>query len=140
MIEALLVLLLLVFWLLIAPHRSFKDKYKSFIDDIVHTSGYVCPSFNLVERYTFGNSYTQFHNNKTPTIYILARDGQGRAYDEDTIKLAIIHEMSHVIYGGENHPKEFYDIERKLKDVAIHTNHLHGESQVDPMYPCVNSL
>jgi hypothetical protein len=142
MIEILLLILFFIASLLLMPFRtstSFSDMYRDMISDIVRRSNLQCPDFIIRERMTHGNSYTLFKSGSLPIIYILTTNQRRQRYSEDTIRLAIIHELAHIIYGGKEHPPEFVRVEALLRDTAIQRGYIRDSSYVDPSYPCVPS-
>ena len=58
-------------------------------------------------------------------------------FDKDTVLIAAIHELAHVIYDGNGHTYEFREIERELLDKALEKGMI-TKLLVNPSYPCSN--
>jgi hypothetical protein len=81
---------------------------------------------------TIGDSSKTY--NKTD-IYLCTNKRDGTPFDNETILIAAIHELAHVICDEEGHTPEFNRIERALLDEAKRRSYI-SRGRVDPLYPC----
>jgi hypothetical protein len=56
--------------------------------------------------------------------------------DANSMKIAAIHELAHVICDDIHHTKKFYEIENQLLQTALKCNLIHS-TLISPEYPCV---
>lgn len=117
-------------------------KYLKLIEYIIYSNGSFVGKFKFYDRSSYGSSYTitedHRHYSKSTKVYITVKDEDGNLYDDESIKLGIIHELSHIISDTREHTDEFYNIEKTLKDRAIVKGYLNSKARCDSSYPCIN--
>jgi hypothetical protein len=68
-------------------------------------------------------------------IHIRLRRDDGTYFDNETLLLVGIHELSHVISDDFNHGLDFVECYDKLKSSAIRLGMISSESLIDKRYP-----
>jgi hypothetical protein len=100
------------------------------------TAGYNLPDYDVVVK-SSGSSYTAFPIGRPPVVNIRAyHNNNNSMFDPDTIKLAFLHEIAHVLCPDCQHNHEFERIETHLLAVACRLYYLSSSSVVSEDYPC----
>lgn len=138
-----LLLLLLLLWAALAvssTRRYNLDQLRCALDTLATGAGYQLPNYRLVETPPGEVSRTEFRDGEPTTIYLCLRrrdtNGKITNYDSHTVKMAYIHELSHLLSPHQSHDALFYQIEGDLTKEAIRSGWLRGDAKVDSRYPC----
>lgn len=143
MIVELLIFVLVVWAIFItAGNRSRLSPVNKFVyldgigKQICRQCGYSYPRYSIVESQPLEGSSTIFKPGMHPIIRMCLVDRYGMRFDDDTICIAFIHELAHVLSTDEGHTDGFYEIEDELIGAAQILGYLSETSQVDSYYPC----
>lgn len=118
------------------------------VTDLAHTLADMADNVCRIARYQLpeygirimsdGNSHTSFVSDHRPIINLrVYRDN--RPYDDDTVKLAFLHEIAHILTPGHHHDQYFDRVHQRLMDAAVSLYYLLPTSAVHGSYPCQGS-
>ena len=92
------------------------------------------PDFDLVES---NQSKTVFVEGQVPIIHLCVRKPNGKPFDINTVMVALIHELTHLVHPDPGHGDRFNQIENSLLDKAERLGLISGADDIDPEYPCI---
>jgi predicted metal-dependent hydrolase len=116
------------------PPKWILDALNDLGDDVCNQLQIQIPDYHL--HHTTSNSHTIFRKRGVPQILLRMVDAQGRLFDTDTIYMAFLHELAHVILPHENHSDKFDKLEDILIDAARDLKYLSRNARVADDYPC----
>lgn len=96
-------------------------------------------NFHYRLLYSTNGTYTILEDGMEPTIMIQLERPDGSPYPMETLIIALIHELAHVISPSTEHDHPFDLIEGVLSDISYRLGYLNTDSTLDEMYPCVDS-
>lgn len=109
-------------------------KLADMADNVCRVACYNLPEYG-VRITTTGNSYTTFADNQHPIVNLRAYY-DNKLYDDDTLKLAFLHEIAHILCPDHHHDSYFTHVQQQLVNAAISLYYLSPNSVVDADYPC----
>jgi hypothetical protein len=104
--------------------------------ELCEKCGYPYPEYIIKMSGPGVGSSTAFRQGYKPIIYICFEDVNMIRFDDETITIAFIHELAHVLSPGEGHDENFMIVERNLTNAAIDMDYIDDDSQIDVRYPC----
>ena len=136
----LLIFLLLVLIIWIGFSISAKDKYIERDKELLYYME-ICSMLGVNDRKKYiikrsNETKTVFRRGNIPVIHLCIEDDRGIKFDEETVIIALIHEISHVLCNERGHTNKFYNIENEILSNAIKLRLITNESSVEENYPC----
>lgn len=116
------------------------DEYIDMIEDVICKSGYIIPQYNIINSNHKEGTYTVFKNGKLPTIHLCMINEKGIQYDDNTIKIALLHEIAHILCPNPKHDHPFDDIENTLLRKANELLYIDLDGYMDNYYPCKTEI
>lgn len=139
-------LLLLIFIIYIAfssglhTSRPILSMLEEIGRNVCEDIKYPTPQYVLKNSNPIDGSLTIFKHNTIPIIKICTTNANNTPFDRDTILIAFLHELTHVLLPDDrDHSPQFYDLEDTLLDSAMKLGYLGSTSQIDSCYPCKHS-
>jgi len=113
-----------------------ENHYDSMIDEVCNKSKFTTPRY-LIKESNFNNgTYTEFKANSIPVIHLCLIDRGGFKYDDNTIKMVVLHEIAHVLCTDEKHTELYNRIEESLIVSATELGWVNPNNMNDQYYPC----
>jgi hypothetical protein len=134
-----LLLLLMLFWFFFEFSRLPSSspisleifRLNGLLNAILSRTGF-STSFSLFPSHTitFTDNYER--------IYIVVTREDGSLFDRNTLNLAALHELVHVLTRSSDHNSHFEDVYTYLFDIAVNMKECDRDNDVDANYPCQN--
>jgi len=136
MLWLVIILVIFVIWAIFAIiSRGNKIKHLIQIGSSVLTHlKYDIPNYQIRES-TNGQSRTIFSSNDIPLVEIQMRNKDGKYFDQQTLYVVYLHEMTHVLFPTQGHSSIFYQQEDRLLQAAIELGYISEKIPVDSSYP-----
>ena len=132
-----LFLIILVVLIVVALASVFSSRRRSeYLSMIREDLDGVCEELRLKPNYELYESNSISFTWEKKTIYIVLWDQEREEYyDYNTIMLAALHELSHIICKDKDHGPRFDQIESKLQEAASRIGIVDLDQGFDPRYP-----
>ena len=138
-IDNIIILTIIIIIVIIMLYLYYNEKQKI---ESLHLIGYnICSSINVVYpkyriKITNKNVTRTTFKNKKIVMKIIIKDKDGNDYDKDTIILAYLHELTHIlVYPRESHDNHFWHFYEILEKSAIELKYITAESKIEKKYP-----